>query len=376
MRTSKALLTILAVGGLLLGGLTQTVRAEDKEEKAEKPKVEVVFCLDTTGSMGSLIAAAKQKIWAMSNQILSGTPTPDLKIGLVAYRDRKDAYVTKVFDLTDDLDAIHGHLKTFQAQGGGDTPESVNQALHEAVTKIKWSKDEKTLKIIFLVGDAPPHTDYKDDVQYPETCKLAVKNNIIINTIQCGGMSTTRDVWQEICKKSEGEYVQIDQRGATVIVATPYDKELRELNGKLTDSVIVFGGEEKRRRDLRKADDAKKLAAPAAAERAAASAKGGKAASFDLLEAVKRKEVRLDELKDSDLPEKIRKMKPEERKQYLKKVSKDREVINKQILELDKKRSEHIKKELAKNKLNTKNAFDGKVLEMLRKQAKKHNIKY
>src|SRR3974390_3189118 len=82
-------------------------------EKQVKPKVEVVFCLDTTGSMGGLINAARQKIWAICNQIASGKPTPDLKIGLVAFREKGDEYITKVFDLTTDLDAIHGHLKTF-----------------------------------------------------------------------------------------------------------------------------------------------------------------------------------------------------------------------------------------------------------------------
>ncbi len=107
-------------------------------------------------------------------------------MGLVAYRDKGDEYITKVIDLTDDLDAIHGHLKKFVASGGGDEPEHVNQALHDAVHKIKWSTDKKTLRIIFLVGDAPPHMDYNDDVKYPETCKKAVEKGIIINTIQCG----------------------------------------------------------------------------------------------------------------------------------------------------------------------------------------------
>src|SRR6516225_4843860 len=85
--------------------------------------------------------------------------------GLVAFRDKGDVYITKVFDLSDDLDAIHGHLKTFRAEGGGDAPESVNQALDDSVNKIKWSTDKKTLRIIFLVGDAPPHMDYPDDVK-------------------------------------------------------------------------------------------------------------------------------------------------------------------------------------------------------------------
>src|SRR5687768_14737261 len=68
-----------------------------------KPRVEVVFCLDTTGSMTKLLDGAKAKIWSICNQIAGGTPTPDLKVGLVAYRDKGDAYVTRVFDLSDDL---------------------------------------------------------------------------------------------------------------------------------------------------------------------------------------------------------------------------------------------------------------------------------
>src|SRR6516165_2556723 len=170
--------TLIKLGKSILllatAALTPDRQTEEPAKKPARPDVEVVFCLDTTGSMGGLIDAAKKKIWSISNQIAAGKPTPDLKVGLVAYRDRGDAYVTKVIDLTDDLDAIHGHLMGFKAEGGGDFPESVNQALNEAVTKITWSKDKKTLKIIFLVGDAPPHMDYKDDVKYPESCQLAV----------------------------------------------------------------------------------------------------------------------------------------------------------------------------------------------------------
>src|SRR5262249_24354511 len=150
---ARLFLTALALVGLLL----PAVSAE--KQKVEKPKVEVVFCLDTTGSMGGLIDGAKAKIWSICNQIADGKPAPDLKVGLVAYRDRGDEYVTKVFDLSDDLDAIHGHLKKFVAAGGGDAPESVNAALDDAVNKIKWSTDKKTLRMIFLVGDAPPHMD-------------------------------------------------------------------------------------------------------------------------------------------------------------------------------------------------------------------------
>src|SRR5438105_6883916 len=149
-------LTLLAAFAALLG-LVSASQADEKKAETKKPRVEVVFCLDTTGSMGGLIQGAKDKIWAICNQIVSGKPTPDLKVGLVAYRDKGDVYITQVHDLNDDLDAVHAKLKTFRAEGGGDFPEHVNQALYDAVHKVKWSKDSKTLRIIFLVGDAPPH---------------------------------------------------------------------------------------------------------------------------------------------------------------------------------------------------------------------------
>src|SRR5262245_7922842 len=101
----------------------------------KKPAFEVVFCLDTTGSMNGLIDGAKLKIWGICNQILNGRPMPTLKVGLVAFRDKGDDYITKVYDLRDDLDEIYADLQTFQAAGGNDTPESVNQALDDAVNK-------------------------------------------------------------------------------------------------------------------------------------------------------------------------------------------------------------------------------------------------
>src|SRR5215213_10723895 len=117
---ARMVLAALALAGLLLPAVSAEKAAKPK---AAKPKVEVVFCLDTTGSMGGLIDGAKAKIWAICNQIAGGKPTPNLKVGLVAYRDRGDAYITKVSDLTGDLDSIHAELKKFTANGGGDAPE-------------------------------------------------------------------------------------------------------------------------------------------------------------------------------------------------------------------------------------------------------------
>jgi Mg-chelatase subunit ChlD len=376
----------LAVVGVLFG-LTHSVRAAEGKAAvpAPKPKVEVVFCLDTTGSMGGLIEGAKQKIWSIANQIASGKPTPEIKMGLLPYRDRGDVYITRVIDLSDDLDAIHGELMKFKAEGGGDTPESVNQALDDAVNKIKWSTDSKTLRIIFLVGDAPPHMDYKDDVKYPETCKKAVEKGIIINTVQCGNDPECRKYWQDICVKSEGTYVQIPQEGGVTVVATPFDKRLGELNADLARTTVVYGSAAKQAESLHKAEGAMGMGGmggmyggSSAADRAAFTGKTGRVASYDLLDAVKDKKVKLEELKKDELPPEMQKLTLEQQKAHLDQVGKKRAELTKEVVDLDKKRSEYIRQELAKQAKTDKpvSAFDGKVMDTLRKQAEKVNIKY
>src|SRR4051812_45753618 len=157
---------------ILLASFVRTTRA------AEPPKpmsVEVCFVLDTTGSMGGLIDGAKRKIWTIANSIVAADKGAKVKFALVPYRDRGDAYITKVFDLTDDIDKVYADLQSFKAEGGGDGPESVNEALTDAVNKVAWSGDADVTRLVFLVGDAPPHMDYANDVKYPQTCEAAVK---------------------------------------------------------------------------------------------------------------------------------------------------------------------------------------------------------
>jgi hypothetical protein len=216
--------------------------------------VEVVFCIDTTGSMGGLLAGAKLKIWSICNQIASGKPVPHLKVGLVAYRDRGDEYVTRVYDLRNDLDAVQSELSTYVAAGGGDAPESVT--------------DKRTLRIIFLVGDAPPHMDYKDDVKYPVTCKKAVEKGILINTVQCGEDLDCTKYWKDIAAKAGGEYVAIPQGGGVVAMTTPFDGPLAHLGEELFKSALVYGDFVMKGKGSRALTAARALKGPAAADRA------------------------------------------------------------------------------------------------------------
>jgi hypothetical protein len=75
-----------------------------------RPVVEVAFVLDTTGSMGPLIEGAKRKIWSIALAIMDASPDAEIRMGLVAYRDIGDVYVTKRFNLTTDIQDLYGEL--------------------------------------------------------------------------------------------------------------------------------------------------------------------------------------------------------------------------------------------------------------------------
>lgn len=93
----------------------------------KKGTLEMVFVLDTTGSMGGLIDGAKQRIWGIINEVMQKPSKPRVKVGLVAYRDLGDEYVTKVLPLTEDLDKAYTTLMEYKADGGGDEPENVRK---------------------------------------------------------------------------------------------------------------------------------------------------------------------------------------------------------------------------------------------------------
>jgi hypothetical protein len=94
---------------------------------------------------------------------------------------------------------------------------------------------------VFLVGDAPPHMDYQDDVKYPDTIKAARGKGIVVNTIQAGGNDGTTAPWKRIATLGEGRYFQVAQSGSAVAIATPFDEMLAELSAKLDGTRLYYG---------------------------------------------------------------------------------------------------------------------------------------
>ena len=125
-------------------------------------------------------------------------------MGLVAYRDIGDDYVTRKIELTRDIQDLYANLLELKARGGGDWPESVNEALDVAVNKLQWSTDGDVRRIVFLVGDAPPHMDYAQDTKYPVTLKVAKQKDIIVNAVLAGNAADTERVWRDIAQNGNG----------------------------------------------------------------------------------------------------------------------------------------------------------------------------
>jgi len=379
-----ALIALIALVALIAAArpavtTADTAAAPVPASATAAPHIEVAFVLDTTGSMGGLIEGAKAKIWSIANQIIAAKPTPKLKIALVGYRDRGDDYVTKVFDLSEDIDTVYANLTKFQAAGGGDTPESVNQALHEAVTKLAWSSNRDVLKIIFLVGDCPPHMDYPNDILYPDVCQQAVKKDLIINTIQCGDDTSTTPVWRDIASRSEGTYVAIGQTGDMQIVTTPLDEELAKLNAELGTTLIPYGAVERQESVRAKQVMAEAAPAPAAADRLAYNRKVGKAVQGggDLVDDSNAGAADLDTLKPEELPAELQSMTVDQRKQYIAEQTAKRAELQGKIDELLQKRQEYIDAETKRQAAEGKgSAFDSEVNTMLRSQAARKGIDY
>ena len=221
----------------------QTPADQAREVARGNATLEMVFVLDTTGSMGGLLEGAKQRIWGIVNEVMQSASRPSVGVGLVAYRDRGDEYVTKVLPITTDLDQVYSTLMSYRADGGGDGPENVRRALADGVRNAGWSqRTNGVAQIVFLVGDAPPHVDYQDEPTTADTTAEAVKAGLIVNTIQCGNMPGTQEAWQAIARSGEGQYFAIAQDGGVQAIATPYDKELSELGARIGSTFVAYGG--------------------------------------------------------------------------------------------------------------------------------------
>jgi hypothetical protein len=350
---------------------------------AEGPAIDLVICLDVSGSMNGLIDSAKIRLWDIVNELAKLKPTPNLRVGLYSYGHSNypadKGYVRKDMDLTVDLDDVYKALNGLTIGGGTELVARVSKT---AIEEQKWSTDKGAMKLIFVCGNEP--VDQDKLVALDDVAALAKKNDILINTIYC---KYNRDEeiagWAKFASDAGGKHMVIDQNKAVqqVVVKTEFDDQIVKLGAELNKTYVAYGRDGKDRAlNQAKQDENAQKAAPAApgagavAAIARAESKAGalyRNSTWDLVDKMKEKDFDIKKIKEEELCDELKKLTPDERVAFIKKKADERAELQKKIADLSAKRAKKIEEELAKKpKTEGEKALDEAVKGLIRDQAK------
>jgi hypothetical protein len=248
---------------------------------------------------------------------------------------------------------------------------------------MSWSQDSDTYKVVFLVGDAPPHMDYPDDVKYPVTLAEGKQQDIVVNAIQCGQAGGTTPAWQHIARLGEGQYFQVGQAGSAVAIATPYDEKIAALSAKLDATRLYYGTAEEKENQRHKAVATDKLHAAASvaarARRAAFNVSKSGNANFlgegELVDDVSHGRVDLDSIDRDKLPEPLQAMTPEEQAALISETAERRNELQRQISELSGERSAYLDKKVEESG-GASDSLDDQIYRTVREQAGRLGMSY
>lgn len=187
----------------------------DARTPATPINLDVLFLVDATGSMADEIAKIQTTIFDVSARIDALPGQPNVRYGMVTYRDRGDEFVTRSYEFTPDVQAFSADLNTVYADGGGDTPESLNEALHTALHGVEW-RGGQTIQLIFLIADAPPHLDYPQDYDYAVEMVKAAERGIKIFPIASSGLDDQGEyIFRQLAQYTQGRFIFLTYQGPT-----------------------------------------------------------------------------------------------------------------------------------------------------------------
>ncbi|MCA9969633.1 MAG: VWA domain-containing protein, partial [Anaerolineales bacterium] len=207
---------------------------------APRARLDVLFLIDATGSMADEINELKENIRVIAAQIAALPAQPDVRFGMVTYRDRGDAYVTQVTDFTPDVDAFAAALARVSADGGGDYPEDLNEALSQAVHTPEW-RVEETVSLIFLVADAPPHLDYGQQNHYAAEMLQAAARGIKIYPIASSGLDEQGEyIFRQLAQTTGGRFIFLTYgAGGPGTTGTETDLNVSDYTVGSLDTLVV-----------------------------------------------------------------------------------------------------------------------------------------
>lgn len=187
----------------------------DARQQFDSTNLDVLFLIDATGSMADEIAKIQNTIFDVAARIDALPARPNVRYGMVTYRDREDSFVTNTFEFTPNVEEFYRSLSTVFADGGGDYPESLNEGLHQALHGVEW-RGGQTVQLVFLIADAPPHLDYAQDYDYAVEMETAARRGIKIFPIASSGLDDQGEyIFRQIAQYTQGRFIFLTYQGPT-----------------------------------------------------------------------------------------------------------------------------------------------------------------
>ncbi len=368
---SKKLIILLVVMSIVM--------SSNILSKKKDPVVQMAILLDTSGSMSGLIEQAKMQLWKIVNEMSTARRSgrsPLLEVALYEYGkstiSESEGFMKMLVPLTTDLDRISEELFKLRTNGGS---EYCGMVIDKAVKELTWNKSNKEYKVIFIAGNEP---FTQGSIDYKDSCKLAITKGIIVNTIFCGPFQTGINAkWKAGADLADGSYMNIDHNKKIVHITAPQDKEIIRLGKELNKTYISYGkaGVAMKKRQEKQDLNAVGMSPSVMVQRSAVKAsKQYKNTSWDLVDADKEGKVKIEEIAEDELPAEMKKMNLNEKKDYIKKKSRERLDIQKRIQSLKKEREKYLmekKVEMAKGK-----TLDDAIIGILKKQAENKKYKF
>lgn len=191
------------------------IRLVLEDQPLERVPLDVLFLLDATGSMADEINQIKSTLLSISHRISDLPSQPELRFGMVTYRDRGDLFITRTYPFEQDIMDFVRSIQGVVADGGGDEPESLNEAMHVAINQMDWRLGE-AIRLVFLIADAPPHLDYEQDYDYAKEMVRANQQGIKVFPIASSGLNSQGEyIFRQIAVHTMGRFIFILYGGGT-----------------------------------------------------------------------------------------------------------------------------------------------------------------
>lgn len=168
--------------------------------------VDLLFVVDATSSMSDELAYLKMELNDIIGKAKKEHEEMDFNLGSIFYRDKGDQYITRKSDFSDNIKQTIDFIGNQSAAGGGDVPEAVDSALHVAIHEMSWAENS-VARLLFLILDAPPHSDENSVKKMSELAKEAAKKGIKIIPITASGIDKSGEyLMRSLALATNGTY--------------------------------------------------------------------------------------------------------------------------------------------------------------------------